>query len=418
MPSDFVLTPFWAIEPAWFDSMTKQFERSAYMRPADDDDDSPMSIENGVAVIGINGVMTKNASFFSRMTGGFGSSDIARAVKQAASDPNVKAIMLRIDSPGGTVDGTAELADAVAEARESKQIVAQVDGLAASAAYWVASQAHAIYSHRTDMVGSIGTRIMLYDYSRLFQNAGIEAVPIDTGPYKSAGAFGAEITADQRAYFQEIVDKTNAEFAMAVKAGRGMTDEQFKAVGDGRVFVAKDAKKLGLINGVQDSQKTLAGLQKSSGRQSQTGGRRAMSDSAVLETAAPVAPQAATYEQLVSACPGASNDFICAQLKDKATEAQAIRAYMKSQAEELAKAKADAEAAKQAAQSAADRPGVPPATTATKKVADTDAISEFEGRVAENIKLGMNRDRATAKVVREDPDLHQSYIAAFNAARR
>jgi len=138
--------------------------------------------------------------------------------------------------------------------------VAQVDGMAASAAYYVASQTEAIYAHRMDMVGSIGTIMMMYDWHEFYEKEGIEAVPIATGKYKAAGAEGTEITEAQRADFQRIVDAYYKDFLSMVSRGRGMTATQVKELADGRVFMPGESIANGLIDGIQTFEQTLAAV--------------------------------------------------------------------------------------------------------------------------------------------------------------
>lgn len=220
-------------------------------------DGLPMQVGGGVALIDVTGPLLKDAGWLSYF--GFGSTrDIRRAVEAAAADDDVETIVLRIDSPGGTTDGIAEVTDAVAAAARGMPVVAQVDGMAASAAYWIASQATTIVAQRMDMVGSIGVRMLLYDFSQAFANEGVEAVPIDTGPFKSAGAVGTEITEEQRADFQRVVDAYMDAFRTAVMAGRSMSADAFAAVADGRLFTAAEALSLGLIDRVGTVEDTLA----------------------------------------------------------------------------------------------------------------------------------------------------------------
>ncbi len=217
----------------------------------------PVQKNGSMAIINITGPMMKNVSWL-RYFGFAGTSDMRMAIRSAVADDEVDQILLRIDSPGGTVDGTAELADEVKAAAAEKNVIAQVDGMAASAAYWVASQANAIYSGRMDLIGSIGVRMAIYDFSAMFDEAGIKAIAIDTGDFKSTGLQGTEITDDQVAYLQGIVDAQFQEFRSAVMAGRVMSSDQFDQVADGRVFTADDAMNLGLIDRIQNIDMTVS----------------------------------------------------------------------------------------------------------------------------------------------------------------
>jgi signal peptide peptidase SppA len=229
----------------------------------------PLAAENfqasngkSVAVIPVMGVMMKGRSSL----GGTSTVEIRRAVRTAGNDPSVSAILLNIDSPGGTVAGVEELAGDVKRAAAKKPVWAQVEDMTASAAYWVASQASRIYANAgTALVGSIGTYLTVYDVSGAAAQQGVKALHFATGPLKGAGAAGTPVTPEQVAYFQGIVDGTQAEFDRAVKAGRGLDDAQLAAVRTGGVWKAGQAQKLGLIDGVQPAAKTIEQLSRAAG---------------------------------------------------------------------------------------------------------------------------------------------------------
>jgi len=121
------------------------------------------------------------------------------------------------------------------------------------------------------MVGSIGVKLMLYDFSQAFENEGVKAIPIDTGEFKSAGEMGTEITEEQQADFQRIVDRFFDGFINAVMRGRNMSEESVRAVADGRVFIGQEAVDSNLVDGIQTLRETLSNLRQSN----QTNTRRA-----------------------------------------------------------------------------------------------------------------------------------------------
>lgn len=212
-------------------------------------DGLPVFMDGGVAIVDLMGPMFRRAGSVARRHFGLAGTDATRmAVEAADADPDTEHILLRVDSPGGSVSGLDQLGDAVA--RTAKPVTAVVDGMAASAAYYVASQADRILLGRTDMVGSIGTRLMLYDFSKMFEQEGVEAVPIDTGPFKSAGAMGTKITEEQRADFQRIVDFYYNDFVGAVARGRNLSEKAVLKVADGRLFTPGEAQSLGLVDGI------------------------------------------------------------------------------------------------------------------------------------------------------------------------
>lgn len=209
----------------------------------------------GIAHIAITGAIMKGDSKF----GGTTSSVRTRqAVRQAVKDPDVKGILLSIDSPGGMVAGTGELAAEVARAKAIKPVWAQFDDLTASAAYWVGSQASRIAATPTTEVGSIGTYAVIEDVSGAYEMAGIQVHVISTGPHKGSFVEGAPVTKDALKQVQTEVDDLNEQFLHGVMNGRGMSRAALDEVADGRVFIAAKALKAGLIDAVQSIDQTAA----------------------------------------------------------------------------------------------------------------------------------------------------------------
>jgi signal peptide peptidase SppA len=199
-----------------------------------------------LAVIPLVGTLMKSRS----STGGTSTVDSRRKVRAAARDPEISGILLRVDSPGGTVAGTDALASEVAQARQYKPVLAQIEDVGASAAYWVASQASLVYaSSATTLVGSIGT---LYTVQRDGEVLGVFA----SGPLKAPGLDGT-ITEEQAAYLQGLVNDLQTQFSAAVTTGRRLAEEQIAAASSGAIWVASKAQDLRLIDGVQSLEKTL-----------------------------------------------------------------------------------------------------------------------------------------------------------------
>lgn len=216
-----------------------------------------------IAMIRIAGTMMKSQSSM----GGTSTVQIRRDIRQAAADQDVASILLAVDSPGGTVAGTFDLASDVRAARRSKPVIGHIDDMGASAAYHVLSQAEAIYANSPDaMTGSIGTMATVYDYSEAATQAGIKAYLFATGPLKGAGAQGTKLTEEQRAYFQTLIDESQRTFDAAVKRGRGLTDKQLADVRTGAVFLAEDAVGRKLIDGVRPLAKTLDEMTRAIGK--------------------------------------------------------------------------------------------------------------------------------------------------------
>jgi len=227
-----------------------------------------MRKQDNIAIIDISGLMMRNPGIFEQVfMGATDTNAILAAVNAAGSDSGVDKVLLNISSPGGAVAGTSELGDAVAAVNAVKPVTAYTPDICASAAYWVASQAGKIYANPSAIVGSIGVRMALYDTSKAYEQAGIKAIPIDSGKFKSAGSPGTEITEEQIQMFQDIVTEHFARFASAVKTGRGMSDNKFVAVADAQILSADKAKSAGLIDGVSTIAEVMKGLlRKQAGR--------------------------------------------------------------------------------------------------------------------------------------------------------
>jgi signal peptide peptidase SppA len=209
-----------------------------------------------IAIVRINGVMMKGSTWF-------GTSTIAarQQLRAASQDPEVSAILLAIDSPGGQVAGTSDLAAEVRAANKIKPVWSHIDDTGASAAYWVASQSARILANDPNAdVGSIGTMQVVTDASGAAEKAGIKTIVIKTGPLKGIGVMGAPVTDAQISHLQDLANKTQANFEGAVAKGRGMSAKQIQAVNHGGVLKAPDALNAGLIDGIQPIAKTLGEL--------------------------------------------------------------------------------------------------------------------------------------------------------------
>lgn len=205
-----------------------------------------------VAVIPIHGVMAQRA--YSAPT-----EKIGAAIDAAAADGNIKAIILHIDSPGGTVYGTSELAAKVASAKGVKPVIAQVDSLAASAAYWVASQATEIVSTPGGDVGSIGVIAMHVDISSALESAGIKVTTVAAGKHKAEFSPFLPLSDEARSHLLERVEDSHRQFITAVAAGRGVKVSDVESdFGQGRVVDARAALGAKMIDRIATFDETLA----------------------------------------------------------------------------------------------------------------------------------------------------------------
>lgn len=203
-----------------------------------------------IAVIPLVGDLMKSRSSM----GGTSTVQVRRDIRSAVRNPDVSGILLAIDSPGGTVSGTADLGAEIKAARRTKPVFAQIEDTGASAAYWIASQASRVYaSSGTTIAGSIGTVLAVT------KEASGKVQVFTSGPLKRPGADGT-LTDEQASYLQGLVNGWQSQFDAAVKSGRRLTDKQLASVNSGAVFLANTALELKLIDGIQSTDQTLAEL--------------------------------------------------------------------------------------------------------------------------------------------------------------
>ena len=204
--------------------------------------------DEGTAILAINGVIGKRVSALEKSSGMVDIDELSEAFDVAMADSNVTGIILDISSPGGTVTGVPELASKIQEARSEKPSVAVTDTMAASAAYWIGSQAWSFVASESAVVGSVGVYMSVLDESRAYEMAGYKQDVIKAGTMKGAGIPGTSLSSEQRDQFQGEVDYIHAQFKAAVRTGRGrdISDESMQ----GQDFYAEQAVELGLINAI------------------------------------------------------------------------------------------------------------------------------------------------------------------------
>ena len=207
-----------------------------------------LTVDGGVGIVTVHGALMKRPDFFARLLlGATDMEDVAAALEAARDRADVQAVFLDVDSPGGTVNGTPELAALVAEVSKAKYTYAFTDGQMCSAAYWIASQADAIFGTPSARVGSIGVLLPMLDETKAFEQAGLKVEMFAAGKYKSMGAAGVSLTDEQRAWLQAQVDEIYADFKTAVLArGRRITPD----VMEGQCFSGRKASYNSLTSGV------------------------------------------------------------------------------------------------------------------------------------------------------------------------
>lgn len=255
---EIVLPAEWAIMPDALDAISVQGFAGEHSEAR-----TVMRMDGDIAVISMRGVLTKESLFITYGAATCGMRGIAETVAMCANDDSVKAILLDIDSPGGTVDGVEELASAIASANGKKAVYAYADGLMASAAYWAGSQARKIAAPASARVGSIGVILAHKDFSGALERAGIKISYLTAGKYKAMGNDAEPLSEEARAYLQEGLDGIYGMFLDAVARGRGFGAEDVRHnMADGKIYNGREALRLGLIDAVMSKAEFLAEIKK------------------------------------------------------------------------------------------------------------------------------------------------------------
>lgn len=392
-----------------------------------------VTVDEALAVITIRGVLSPDGDY----RGGTSTRALRAEFARLQADPSVRVVLTDMITPGGTVAGMAETADDFAALSAVKPTLVHSADLLASGGMWLASQAREISAGRTAWIGSIGTLLVVYDWSRLIsEDLKIDTHVFATGPYKGTGVLGSKLTEPQQKYLQERVEQLQTHFSAAVMSGRRIAAESLNTVADGRVFSAAEAQAAGLIDRVETFRAAYArGRElarqpvpgKSSPRSAATTGPSAAT------TPKEKSMEPATYQELIAACPGldpkAADDavFLAAQQAAAATAADAAKAWtleLKARAE---KARAEAQTARDAAAQAqaeaqqaktaqTQRPGAAPLLGTGEKAAGSGLSpqAEFAQLVRTQEQQGMDRRQAITWVAANHPELHQQMLAAAN----
>jgi len=223
-----------------------------------------LEVFDNVGVIHLNGVIAKKMNMFSKISGGVSTQLVAKAIKTLMADESIDSIILNIDSPGGTVDGTQELAQLVREMRNVKPIITYSDGTMASGAYWIGSAANEMYiSSGVSRVGSIGVYTQHTDISKAEEMEGIKTTEIFSGKYKASGSSHKPLSADDKEYIQAELDYIYSLFVNEVAENRGTSAEVvLRDMADGRIFIGQKAIDAGLVDGFNSFDNLLASMQK------------------------------------------------------------------------------------------------------------------------------------------------------------
>ena len=177
---------------------------------------------------------------------------IVRWLRQAADDASVKAVVLRVDSPGGSVTASDEIYNQVIKVKARKPVVVSMGSLAASGGYYVSAAADKIVANQTSLTGSIGVITIVPNVQGLLEKLGIETYVFTSGPHKDESAGLRPLTEADRAVFQGLVDEAFNRFVDVVSEGRGLSAEAVRKEADGRIMTGRQALELRLVDQLGD----------------------------------------------------------------------------------------------------------------------------------------------------------------------
>lgn len=212
-----------------------------------------VSTDNGyVAVIRVEGPIVGAADIPSNLFSGgttASSGRLMKEIRQAAADPAAKAVLLRINSPGGSATASQEIGDEIDRLKTSgKPVVVSMGDMCASGGYWLAAKGDRVFANPSSMTGSIGVYIGYTNYEELMGKLGINNDKIKSGAHKDILSPDRPMTPEERALVQGMVDDIYEQFVEVVATGRQMDPQQVRELADGRIFTGRQAQAAGLVD--------------------------------------------------------------------------------------------------------------------------------------------------------------------------
>ncbi|MGE6259355.1 signal peptide peptidase SppA [Heyndrickxia sporothermodurans] len=238
---------------AFTTDFTKLFDEM-FVSPTDDFTEE--IVEDGddfqkIAVLEVEGVIQDTGSSNSLLnSGSYNHKDFMKQLNYVKDDRDVKAIILRVNSPGGGVVESAEIHDKIVEIQKEtkKPVYVSMGATAASGGYYISTPANKIYATPETMTGSLGVIMQGVNYSELAKNFGVDFVTIKSGPYKDIMSPSRKMTAEEKKIIQKMVDNSYNGFVNVIAQGRHMSEKNVRKLADGRVYDGRQAKELNLID--------------------------------------------------------------------------------------------------------------------------------------------------------------------------
>lgn len=211
-----------------------------------------------VAVIPIEGPIVASAEDSGLGTGGIAASTVVEWLRQAERDATVKAVVLRVNSPGGAVTPSDEIHNQLLKLKAAKPVVVSMGAMAASGGYYVSAPANHIVANPTSLTGSIGVIVMVPNVQGLLEKLGVSVEVFKSGGAKDATTGLRPLTETDRAVLQGVVDETYERFVQVVAEGRSLPAARVRELADGRVLTGRQAKEAGLVDELGDLPEAIA----------------------------------------------------------------------------------------------------------------------------------------------------------------
>ena len=211
-----------------------------------------MPMGDRIALIRVEGLITD-------------SKEATEDIKEYVKNPSIKAIVLRIDSPGGAVGPAQEIYEEVRKAAAKKKVIVSMGSVAASGGYYIASPATKIIANPGTLTGSIGVIMEIPNISGLMDKLGIKTEVVKSGRHKDIASIFRGIGKEEREILQGVLDNVHSQFIKAVAEGRNMLPSDVEKIADGRVFTGEQALKEGLIDELGDLEDAIQAAAKLSG---------------------------------------------------------------------------------------------------------------------------------------------------------
>jgi len=204
-----------------------------------------------IAILEVNGVIQDTTDAGSLFTSpGYNHKSFIKSLEQVKDDPTVKAVILKVNTPGGGVVESAEIHRKIVEIQKEakKPVYVSMGSMAASGGYYIAAPADKIFASPETLTGSLGVIMQGYNYAGLAEKYGVEFVTIKSGPYKDIMSPTRDMTKEERNILQSMIDNSYEGFVKVISEGRGMSESEVKKIADGRIYDGRQAKDVNLID--------------------------------------------------------------------------------------------------------------------------------------------------------------------------